>query len=270
MTSPGLDDAAESVCSWDRGVNSWSDAELDMGDWIDDEKLQDGDGDGLLEENEGEPDVEELEGAELEVSLEESENLKQATVKSAYALMITQRSAPQWKDIEQAHIGVSTGNSKCTKRHHKQKAHEKEAKDSHTRQSHTARAFCSFFTTAVGSDPVPGLLETEDSDVLAQDHPPFPGHLPVEVNHLPQPDFEAGALNSAEASSTKASEHSLPTQVESDHLDDHLDSFLSDISEDAEDLFADNESDTDEWYEDSVGLEGCLFVVQLGVWLSRI
>ncbi|KAI0703397.1 hypothetical protein BC835DRAFT_1303166, partial [Cytidiella melzeri] len=71
QTSPGLDDA-ESVCSWDRGVNSWSDAESNLGDWSDDKDLQDGDGDGLLEENGGKPDVKELEGVELDISLEKS------------------------------------------------------------------------------------------------------------------------------------------------------------------------------------------------------
>ncbi|KAI0692056.1 hypothetical protein BC835DRAFT_1307316 [Cytidiella melzeri] len=160
MTSPGSDDAADSVFSWDGGVNSWSDAELDICDWIKDERLQNGDGDGLLEKNEGEPDVEELEGAELEVSLEESENLKQTL--SGHKL----GSIPVTRSAQSATISNRPARKK-------QKIHVQGR----------ARAFRSFFTqTAVKSDPVPSLFETEELNVLAQNHPPFQGHLPVEVN----------------------------------------------------------------------------------------
>ncbi|KAI0693258.1 hypothetical protein BC835DRAFT_1276193, partial [Cytidiella melzeri] len=114
-------------------------------------------------ENGGEPDVEELEGVELDISLEKSEDLRQKTVKSAYALMTKKRTAQEWKVVEQAQIGVYTGHAKRTKRHHKQKAREKEDRDSQTRNSHTAHAFRAFFKQRAVASGRPSLLEPEDA-----------------------------------------------------------------------------------------------------------
>ncbi|KAI0337675.1 hypothetical protein BDW22DRAFT_1423443 [Trametopsis cervina] len=186
--------------------------------WMDDEDLQDAcDGDSSpldLDEN---PEVEELEGHELDDSLEKREDLMQAKSSAFSLLMSEPKTIQQWKKIERTRLGGYNGLSARTNRYHKQKAREKEEKDSKTRatfRSPQASAFRAFFKSELAQPRVPATSEISETG----------GPKPPESR-----DNMSGA--------------------------DPLDEFLSDMSEDGEDLFGSDENVADDWYEDELGLD---------------
>jgi hypothetical protein len=132
-------DDTTSICSWDGGVNSWSDVESELAEWVEDEELNDNrPGMSGLEGNEGSAslDVEEIEGDELEKNLERNEDLKQARLNSVFALIMGEKTLCQWKDIEKTRMGGYNGLSERTKRSHKQQARKKEEEDAKIRQTY--------------------------------------------------------------------------------------------------------------------------------------
>ncbi len=142
--NPNNADDSESVCSWEGGVESWSDAESDLAEWIDDNNLRGSDdnpecgsGDGTTEDEE----VIELEGDELHKSLERSECRRQERLRSAYDVLMREMSAKDWKKAEHTkRMGVYTGQSARTKRHRKLLATEDAKKDAKTRETYVLRS----------------------------------------------------------------------------------------------------------------------------------
>ncbi len=138
-----VEEECESVCSWDGGVDSWSDAESDLANWVEDDDLRDS-GDHAGRDSDGNlggeaEEVEELEGTELTESLERAEAHKTERLKSAYDVLMRGLTARDWNGRYGAErrqrLGVYNGQSPRTKRWQRQKAAEEEEKHARTRQT---------------------------------------------------------------------------------------------------------------------------------------
>ncbi|KAI0687960.1 hypothetical protein BC835DRAFT_1308998 [Cytidiella melzeri] len=184
-----------------------------------------------VEDEESELEVEELEGEELDQSLRRRGNQRQAWLDSAFSSLVNKsRSAHQWNKIEQTRMEGYNGLSKRTKHHQKQIVRNKEERDSHSQQSKEAHAFCAFFAPAkqTKSDTLQSCMPAEtDLDVGP--------HLLV--------------TGSMKTSTVMHTQRASGSQGEATDVD--LDGFLSDLSEDGEDLF-----------DDDSGADNCLLANQ--------
>ena len=139
------EDDSQSVCSWDGGVDSWSDAESEIGEWVEESDLQDlGDeperGDEIVTMGDMELSVIELEGSELIESIGERETLKQKRLRSVNEVLMRHLTARDWSGRYGAErrqrLGVYNGLAPRTIRLHKQMEREQQDADAQIKETY--------------------------------------------------------------------------------------------------------------------------------------
>ncbi|KAF7319820.1 hypothetical protein MKEN_00764700 [Mycena kentingensis (nom. inval.)] len=225
-------------------------------------------------ESETETDVEivELEGEELVASLRRRVEREMAVLRrvSMYDEIAGKRlTAEEWaKGPERQRLGVKTGLAPRTKREHTQHRAEKDRAAAETSQSKQARSFTSFFGTTTPNNPpsvtrapwVPavnpvrkskyGSLTVPTIPSIPPQRAPLPSWKPLDPAELqrlirgPVPSIPHPEL-APPAPSPKAA---IVVEESNDSDDDNLDGYASDLPEDGEDLYSDDEL-ANEWYD---------------------